>query len=128
VITAVATIAPYLVRLPGRTGWYFQRKVPADLVSQVGTKLWRWKAGNTPQEARKAVVEGLTKTDEIIGQLRGEITPEPIKAIEQRPIRGLLKDLQEQGITPQDYGLDIALRTLTGWYRYKQEREGLLMI
>jgi len=57
VITAVATFALYLVKLPGRTGWYFQRKVPADLVTSIGKRLWRWKAVNTPQEARKAVVE-----------------------------------------------------------------------
>ena len=46
-ITAVATIAPYLVKLPGRTGWYFQRKVPADLAKSIGKQLWRWKAGTS---------------------------------------------------------------------------------
>ncbi len=83
-ITAVATIAPYLVKLPGRTGWYFQRKVPADLVTSIGKQLWRWKAGNTPQEARKAVVEALAHTDEIIGLHRGELTPELTRSLEQQ--------------------------------------------
>ena len=73
VTTALPT--PYLTKLPGRSGYYFQRKVPSDLVKSIGKRLWRWKAGNTLHEARKAAVEGLHLTDVLIAEHRGEVTP-----------------------------------------------------
>lgn len=93
---------PYLVKLPGRSGFYFQRKVPADLVEALGKRLWRWKAGNTLQEARKATVVGLAQTDEIIATYRGSVAPELLHNLSHNVIEGLQEDLEAQGLTPQD--------------------------
>lgn len=117
-ITNVTTTAtPYLVKLPGRAGFYFQRKVPADLVRSIGRRLWRWKAGNTLTEARKAVVKGLNKTDVLIAQHRGEVTPALLKHIDENltpdPLTVITRDFKEvdgqevevtveDQLTPQD--------------------------
>lgn len=116
-ITAVTTATPYLVKLPGRSGFYFQRKVPADLVKSIGKRLWRWKAGNTLIEARKAVVEALHKTDVFIAEHRGEVTPELLEAIDNNqpsnPLTVTTRDFKEvdgeeveititEQLTPQD--------------------------
>jgi len=103
VITTVTTsTTPYLTKLPGRSGFYFQRKVPADLVKSIGKRLWRWKAGNTLLEARKEAAHGLLKTDVLIAQHRGTITPELLEWIDQRADSGFLEELREQALTPQD--------------------------
>ena len=81
---------PYLTKLPGRSGFYFQRKVPADLIKVIGKRLWRWKAGNTLQEARKATVEGLAKTDEIIATHRGSLAPELLQTLSDNVIPDIL--------------------------------------
>jgi hypothetical protein len=79
--------------------------------------MWRWKAGNTLTEARKAVVEALHKTDVLIGEHRGEVTPELLEAIDAKPVPNLLtvttRDFKEvdgeevevtvtEQLTPQD--------------------------
>ena len=108
--TTVQPATPYLTKLPGRSGFYFQRKVPADLIKAIGKRLWRWKAGNTLQEARKATVEGLAKTDEIIATHRGSLAPELLQSLSNNVIEGLEDDLEAQGLTPQDI-----------WPRHSQE-------
>ena len=94
---------PYLTKLPGRSGFYFQRKVPADLVKAVGKRLWRWKAGNTLLEARKESAHGLLKTDALIAMHRGTITPELLEWIDERPTAGIQEELQQHGLTPQTF-------------------------
>ena len=116
-ITAVTTARPYLVRLPGRSGYYFQRRCPSDVAKSIGKVMWRWKAGNTLTEARKAVVEALHKTDVLIAEHRGEVTPELLEAIDAKPVPNLLtvttRDFKEvdgeevevtvtEQLTPQD--------------------------
>ena len=102
-ITKVTTATtPYLTKLPGRSGFYFQRKVPADLVKSIGKKLWRWKAGNTLLEARKEAAHGLLKTDVLIAQHRGKVTPELLEWVDERASSGFLEELREQQLTPQD--------------------------
>ena len=99
-ITAVYTNTAYLIKLPGRSGFYFQRKVPSDLIQSFGKKLWRWKAGDTLQEARRAAVESLAKTDQLIATHRGSVTPELLQSLAITP--DLQGDPQAQGLTPQD--------------------------
>lgn len=103
-VTAVTTTTatPYLTKLPGRSGYYFQRKVPADLVKSIGKRLWRYKAGNTLLEARKEVAIGLLKTDALIAQHRGTITPELLQWIDERATSDFQEELQEQGLSAQE--------------------------
>lgn len=100
--TTVIIQTAYLVKLPGRAGFYFQRKVPADIVQAVGKRLWRWKAGNTLVEARRACVEALAKTDELIASHRGEVTPELLNALDRRARSDHAQELEELGLSPQD--------------------------
>ncbi|WP_413442539.1 tyrosine-type recombinase/integrase [Synechococcus sp. MIT S1220] len=64
--------------------------------------MWRWKAGDTLAEARRTTVVSLARTDEIIAEHRGEITPELIQSLDNNVIRGLQEDLQEQQLMPKD--------------------------
>ena len=95
----------YLVQIKARSGFYFQRKVPADLQKQLGKKHWRMKAGNTVQEARRFVVQALLDTDAEIAQARGTITPELKQWIDNKPTVStdqLSQALQQQGLTPEE--------------------------
>ncbi|QEY32031.1 site-specific integrase [Synechococcus sp. RSCCF101] len=64
----------YLTTRPGRHGFYFQRSVPADVQAALGRKLWKRKAGNTPQEARQQAALLLAETEREIAVARGELT------------------------------------------------------
>ena len=99
-MTAVTTTAtPYLVKLPGRSDFDFQRKVPSGLIQSMGQRLWRWKAGNTLTEARKAVVESLHKTVVLIAQHRGEVTPALLEHVDENltpdPLTVTSRDFRE---------------------------------
>lgn len=52
--------------------------------------MWRRKAGATLTEARKAALEGLHRTDTLIAEHRGEVTPELLEAIDAKPVPNLL--------------------------------------
>ena len=100
------TATNYLQRLGSKPGWYFCRAVPRDLVKQVGKHHWRWKAGDSLLEARRAALEGLLLTDRWIAEARGDV--EGLTAvIDQLPraTTPLSLDLQQQGMSAQDISL-----------------------
>lgn len=66
----------YLVTLKGRSGFYAQRAVPKELQSQLGTKLWRRKAGNTLSEARRFLAGFLAETEALIESCKQQRLPE----------------------------------------------------
>ena len=83
----------------------------------MGKRLWRWKAGDTFTEARKAAVEGLHKTDVLIAEHRGEVTPTMLEHIDKNtthnPLTITTRDFKEvdgqevevtveEELTPQD--------------------------
>ena len=63
---------PYLLKRPDADGWYFNRKVPRDLVTAIGKTHWRWKLGDNLATARKALPEAVAQTDALIEELRGD--------------------------------------------------------
>jgi integrase len=63
---------PYLLKRPDADGWYFNRKVPRDLVTAIGKTHWRWKLGDNLATARKALPEAVAQTDALIAELRGD--------------------------------------------------------
>jgi integrase len=63
---------PYLLKRPDADGWYFNRKVPRDLVAAIGKTHWRWKLGDNLATARKALPEAVAQTDALIEELRGD--------------------------------------------------------
>ena len=63
----------YLKTEKGRNGYFFQRAVPKDLQDRLG-KVWRVKAADTQNEARREALRLLTMTDQIISVCRAEPT------------------------------------------------------
>ena len=94
--------------------------MPADLVKSIGKRLWRWKAADTLLEARKEAAHGLLKTDALIAQHRGTITPELLQWIDDRASSDFQEELQEQGLTPETFFHTTHQRTQRGWYRGRQ--------
>ena len=92
----------YLVKLKGRSGFYFQRKVPKELQEQLGKTHWRWKAGNTLQEARRGALEALDFTDGIIHQNARKVTPELLDWVDRRPAAAT--SVTEEGLREADVG------------------------
>jgi len=96
------TLGPYLKRIPGRTGIYFQRAVPRSLHTHLGKKTWQYKAGNTVAEARRAVQGLLMRTDAEIAAATGTINDGLLAQIDGTPAYGIKQWLQEEGIHPED--------------------------
>lgn len=93
---------PYLKRLNGRSGWYFQRAVPRPLQKLIGKKTWILKAGDNLTQARRKVVEFLELTDQQIAHATGTVNDALLNHIDSIPAYGVSEDLQAQGLTPQD--------------------------
>ena len=70
--TVAKTQSNYLTKRTGRDGWYFQRRVPPKLVSAIGCSMWRRKAGNTLNEAKRNALVFLEETDQLIRTERGQ--------------------------------------------------------
>ena len=98
----MAGIGPYLKRIPNRSGIYFQRAVPRPLQKKLGKKTWQFKAGDTVQQARRAVNDFLVQTDAEIARATGAINEGLLKSIDEVPAYGIQQDLEEQGLTPED--------------------------
>ena len=96
------TLGPYLKRIPGRTGIYFQRAVPRPLHQRLGKKTWQFKAGNTVAEARRAVQGLMLRTDAEIAAATGVVNAGLLAEIDGKPVYGVKADLQEQGLSPED--------------------------
>ena len=92
----------YITRLKGRSGFYFQRKVPKDLQLLLKKKHWRMKAGASLAEARRFVLRALLETDAEIAEARGQITPELLQVIDERPVEGLQRTVRDQQLHGQD--------------------------
>ena len=71
-------------------------------------------------EARKEVAIGLLKTDALIAQHRGTITPELLQWIDERATSDFQEELQEQGLSAKESTHTTHQRTQRGWYRGKQ--------
>ena len=95
-------LGPYLKRIPNRTGIYFQRAVPRPLQQKLGKKSWQWKAGDTLTQARRNVQGLLANTDLEIAMVTGTVNDALLNHVDGLPVSGIQKDLQEQGLTPQD--------------------------
>jgi len=93
---------PYIKRIPGRSGFYAQRAVPRPLQDKLGKKTWIRKVGNTMQEARRNLAGFLTFTDQEIALATGTINEGLLRSIDEVPAYGFQKDLEEQGLHPQD--------------------------
>ena len=50
------SLGPYLKRIPGLTGIYFQRAVPRPLHQKLKKETWQFKASNTVAEALETMV------------------------------------------------------------------------
>lgn len=100
--TAVMT-AKYIVRVPGRRGFYFQRRTPADLRAKLGKITWRWKLSDELLEARRLVLRDLLLTDKLIAEARGdsEALSRPIDQPE-RTDNSLARAIQEQSVHAAD--------------------------
>lgn len=98
----MAGIGPYLKRIPNRSGIYFQRAVPRPLQQKLGKKTWQWKAGDTVQQAQRAVNDFLVQTDREIAEATGTINEGLLTQIDAVTPYGIQQDLQEQGLNPQD--------------------------
>jgi len=95
-------LGPYLKRIPGRSGIYFQRAVPRSLQDKLGKKTWQWKAGDTAIDARRAVQAFLVRTDAEIADATGTINEGLLARVDGTPVIGVQQQLDEQGLTPQD--------------------------
>ena len=91
------TTTHYLVRVPGRRGFYFQRRCPSDVRTKIGKVIWRWKLSDDLIEARRLVLRDLLHTDALIAQARGDVEALN-KIIDQSPRtdQGLAKALRDQ--------------------------------
>ena len=96
------TITPYIKRISGRSGFYFQRAVPRPLQKQLKRQTWIRKAGDTLIEARRNLAVFLNETDAAIAEAKGEINPALLQQIDSIPTYGIQKDLQAQELSPQD--------------------------
>ena len=103
VTTAVTTSNSYIVRVPGRSGYYFQRRCPADCKDKLKRVMWRFKLSNDLLEARRMVLEALLATDRQIAEVRGD-TAALIKLADesQRTSAGLAKAMQEWQVSATD--------------------------
>jgi integrase len=61
---------PYLHRRSDAAGWYFVRRVPADLREQVGHTYWRYLLAHDLATARLRLPEALANTERLIQSLR----------------------------------------------------------
>ena len=111
----------------------------------MGKRLWRWKAGDILTEARKAAVEGLHKTDVLIAEHRGEVTPTMLEHIDKNtthnPLTITTRDFKEvdgrevevtveEELTPQDlyprHSAEAAQRLVDGSLGKGQTTEDLV--
>jgi site-specific recombinase XerD len=78
---AVKRKLPYLHRRSDTSGWFFIRRVPQDLVEQVGHPSWRWLLAHDLPSARLKLPEAIAHTDRVISSLRtGSKAPEPLNS------------------------------------------------
>ena len=78
---AVKRKLPYLHRRSDTSGWFFIRRVPLDLVEQVGHPSWRWLLAHDLPSARLKLPEAIAFTDKIISSLRmGSKALEPLSS------------------------------------------------
>ena len=90
-----------MVRVPGRSGWYFQRRVPSDLAKRkaFGKRvMWRWKLSNDEIEARRGAMDSLLQTDRWIAEARGD-TATLQKLVSDHVVPGLAAAMERQGVT-----------------------------
>jgi integrase len=66
----MAVSIPFCIRRPDRPGYWFDRRVPKDLVDKIGVKHWRRFAGHTQAEARLKIAVLLAETEALIAQAR----------------------------------------------------------
>jgi integrase len=78
---AVKRKLPYLHRRSDTSGWFFIRRVPQDLVEQVGHPSWRWLLAHDLPSARLKLPEAIALTDRVISSLRtGSKAPDPLNS------------------------------------------------
>ena len=92
----------YIQKIPNRSGYYFQRAVPKDIQSKLKLQVWKWKLGDTLSEALYERDKLKLKTDALVADARGQITPELLEWLGQGTTSGLQEALREQQLEPED--------------------------
>ena len=75
---------PYVLNRTDKPGYYFNRRVPKDVMRVVGKGWWRWKLGDTLPEARRNLPEAIAQTDRLTFQIRAGKSLEVAQASSQR--------------------------------------------